>query len=147
MITNLEDVIRDAALKNRVGLTEDDPLMVLVTIMNRIAEDYQTGLNGALENHRGEYEEAAHRWRNDATKRANHILNTALSAGSEAMAKGMSEGASEVAKLIQAEVAAIVAMQRSEFASVTNRFRRYSVWMLAANGAVMVLALIIAACL
>ena len=146
-MTNVEKVIREVALKNRTALLEDDPLMALVTVMTMIGEDYQGSMVDLFENHRGVYEDVAHRWRADATKRANHILNTALEAGSVAMAKGMTEGTAEVAKLIRAEVAAIIAMQRAEFASVTNRFRRYSMWMLAANGAVMVLALFIAACL
>ena len=146
-MTNIEDVIRDAALKNHVGLKEDDPVMVLVTVMTRIAEDYQFALNGALENHRNTVEEASYRWRNDAKARAEKILTAALEAGREAMAKGMGEGAAKVAELFRQEMEATIVRQRGELVLAAERFRRYSLWLLAGNGAVMLLALFVAACL
>lgn len=146
-MTNIEDVIRDAALKNRVGLKEDDPLMVLVTIMNRIAQDWQSTMDAALEGNRNESEELAHRWRWNATKRAEKTITAALDAGRRAMAKGMNEGAAKVTDYVRAELDAAIAAHKAELEAATQRLRRYSLWMLAANGAMMLVALFIAACL
>ena len=100
-MTNIEDVVRDVALKNRQSVKEDDPVMALVTIMNRIALDWQSSLDRSLEAQQEAHEELAHRWRAGATKRAEKILNAALEAGREAMAKGMTEGAEKVLELMQ----------------------------------------------
>lgn len=146
-MTNIEDVILDAALKNRVGLKEDDPLMVLVTIMNRIVLDWQSTMDAALEANRNESEELAQRWRWNATKRAEKTITAALDAGRRAMAKGMDAGSAKVIEYVRAEMDAAIAAHKAELEKTTQRFRRYSLWMLAANGAMMLVALFIAACL
>jgi hypothetical protein len=38
-MTDYKEVIREVALKNRASIQEDDVLMVVVTVMNRIVED------------------------------------------------------------------------------------------------------------
>ncbi|MCC8108312.1 MAG: hypothetical protein LIQ30_04550 [Planctomycetes bacterium] len=148
MTTRLEDVIRDAALKNRVGLREDDPVMVLVTIMNRIAEDQTANSTAAMENHRTIFQEIALAWRTDATERANQILNAALDAGRKAMAKGMTEGGTKVMALVRDETESML----SEMAAASARMerameahRKWVVWMSVANSAVLIIALAVMA--
>ncbi len=148
-MTDIKDVVRDAALKNRVGLKDDDPVMVLVTIMNRIALDWQDCLNAALEGYKNEHEMLAARWRKDATKRAEIVLNAALSAGREAMAKGMSEGAEKVLLLLQKEAREDIRLslmeQKAELQRATGEFKRFITYMLigcaAATSAVVLTAI------
>lgn len=150
-MTNIEDVIREAALKNHYGLKEDDPQMVLVTILNRIAEDWQRVLDAALEKYLNAHEESAHRWRKNATAQAEKILNVALAASREAMTKGMNEGTEKVFELVRGQIDAVLrealSEQKTALALATEKFRLYSRSMLWGCGAAMLLALIIAACL
>lgn len=129
-MTNYEDVIRAAALKNRVGLQQDDPHMVLVTILNHIAEDWKRGIDAALEAHKNEYEAIAHRWRKDAAKQAEKIINAALAASREAMAKSMNEGAAKVLELVRKDQqdAFRNAMneQQADLARTVEEFRQYA---------------------
>ena len=147
-MTDYEDIIREAALKNRVSIKEDDVLMVVVTVMNRIVEDQIKALTGAHEQHRVISQEVALGWRKDATDRAYQILNAALDASRQALAKGMNEGGAKVLAVVREETESMLA----EMAAQTGRmgravaaYRRFTVWMLAANCAVMVAALVIAA--
>lgn len=128
-MTNYEEVIREAALKNRVGLQQDDPHMVLVTILNKIAVDWQGSLDAALEAHKIAHEEIAHRWRKDAAKQAEKVINAALVASREAMAKGMNEGTEKVLELVRKDQrdAFQNAMneQKADLAKTMDEFRQY----------------------
>lgn len=104
MSTKLEDVIRDAVMKNRYPLKEDDSLMVIVTIMNRLAEDHIAALNAALESERTICQETALAWRTDAEECAVRIVNAALATGRDAIAKGMDEGGSKVVAILREEL-------------------------------------------
>lgn len=149
-MTDIKDVVRDAALKNRVGLKDDDPVMVLVTIMNRIALDWQDCLNAALEGYKNEHETLANRWRKEATKRAEIVLNAALAAGREAMAKGMSEGAEKVLLLLQKEAREDMRLalmeQKAELRRAMGDFKRYASYMLVGCAAVVSAVVLAAVC-
>lgn len=143
-MTSFEDVIRDAALKNRASVKEDDPVMVVVTVMNRVVDDQIKALTAAHEQHRTISQEVALAWRKDATDRANQILNAALDASRKAMAKGMNEGAAKVVALVREECAAAVAEQRMELEKSIADFRRYASMVTYAIGVGLVGAVLIA---
>ncbi len=127
-MTSYEEMIKEVAAKNRYSVKETDTVMALVTILNRVALDWEASQNAALEHHKNEYEACANRWRKDATKRAEVIINASLAAGREAMAKGMSEGAEKTG------------IQRA-----TEDFKKYVVYMLAGSAvAVAAMALLVA---
>ena len=154
-MTNIEDVIRDVALKNRQSVTEDDPVMALVTIMTRVAADWQVAMDAALEKHLASHEDLANRWRRNMPAQAQAVINAALKAGTEAMAKGMNEGAEKVLEAVRKQerdvlrdiLRSALLEQKAELEAAAAKFRRYYLWMIAGNGAVMLLALFIAACL
>lgn len=125
-MTNFEDVIREVALKNRASVKEDDVVMVVVTVMNRVVEDQIKALTATFEENRTECQGIALSWRKDAADRANQILKAGLDIGRQAMAKGMEEGAAKVVKLVREESAAAVAAQRMELAKAVYDFRRYA---------------------
>ena len=154
-MTNIEDVIKDVALKNHQAVTEDDPIMALITIMTRIAEDWQATMDAALENHLVEHENMADRWRKNTPAQVNKVIDASLTAGKEAMAKGMNEGAEKVMAILRKHeesvlkeiMGAALIRQKAELESAAAKFRRYYLWMIAGNAGVMLLALFIAACL
>ena len=148
-MTNIEDVIKAIALKNRQSVAEDDPIMALITVMTQIAYDWQRLMDGALENHKNEHEMLANRWRREATKRAEVIVNASLAAGREAMAKGMREGAEKVLELVRQDtrqdLRAALAEHQAGMQKATDEFKRYVVYMLAGSAvAVVALALLAA---
>ncbi len=147
-MTDYQTIIREAALKNRASIKEDDVLMVVVTVMNRIVEDQIQALTAAHEQHRVISQEVALAWRKDAAERANQILNVALDASRTAMAKGMNEGGAKIVAIIRDAVETSLGEMREQAASMeraVTSHRRFTVWMLAANFAVMLAALAIAA--
>ena len=149
MMTEFEELIREAAQKNGYPLEKGDSLMVLATVMNRLSEDWQRTLDAALEKHLVTHEEVASRWRKSATAQAEKILNASLNACRETMAKGMNEGTEKVMALVRGHVEDVLldalAKQKAELESAAEKFRLYYRSMLWGCGAVMILALIIAA--
>ena len=145
-MTDYQTIIREAALKNRASIKEDDVLMVVVTVMNRIVEDQIQALTAAHEQHRTISQEVALAWRKDAAERANQILNVALDASRAAMAKGMNEGGAKIVAIIRDAVETSLGEMREQAASMeraVTAHRRFTVWMLAANFAVLIAALAI----
>jgi hypothetical protein len=131
---DLDAVIAEAARKNGVGLRRDDPVLVLVTIMNRIGEDQRAELEKALERSRLRHEELADKWRRDALAAAETILNASLEAARRNLSSGLSEGAENLVSLLRREAEAMLAHQRAEAKATLREFRRLSLGLLAAVG-------------
>ena len=147
-MTDYKEIIREVALKNRASIQEDDVLMVVVTVMNRIVDDQIQALTAAHDQHRTISQEVALAWRTDATKHANLILNAALDASRKAMAKGMNEGGSKIITIIREEtenMLAAMTAQAAGMARLITACRQFTFWMLIANGAVILTTLVIAA--
>lgn len=147
-MTDYKTILREAALKNRASIQEDDVLMVVVTVMNRIVDDQIAALTAAHEQHQTISQEVALAWRKDATGRSNQILNAALDASRKAMAKGMNEGGGKIVEIIREETERMLAEMAAHAAGMdrsATAYRKFTFWMLIANCAVMVAALAITA--
>ncbi|MCD8141503.1 MAG: conjugal transfer protein TraM [Planctomycetaceae bacterium] len=140
MSTNMEELIREAAVKNRTALEPDDPVLILVTIMNRIVADQSDAIAKHLEQYKETHEDIADRWRRDATGTAERILNAALYAGRDSMEKGMTEGAAKVAEQFDEKLNRALALHKAEFRLAFREFKRSVGWLLAATGAVLAAA-------
>ena len=112
--TSLEGIVERVARENGYALLKDDLQMVLITIMNQIAEDQQAGVVAALESYKEVHSGIALRWQTDAAKAANKILNAALDAGRAEMAKAMSAGSAQVVRIVNEAADAALAKQRAE---------------------------------
>ena len=141
-MTNVKDVIKRAAIECHMGLQEDDPIMSLVAVMNQITEDQHKDMQSALEQHRQEYEEAAHRWREDAGNIATGIVTAALNAGKQTLGEGMSEGAAQVITMIRQENAVAFAAQQLELHQAAADIRNCCTWMLRINTALAVVVVL-----
>jgi ribosomal protein RSM22 (predicted rRNA methylase) len=140
---DFEKIIRDSAVKNKLVVHKDDPVMVLATIINTMLDDLTASLAAALDKYQSGNNDIARRWRLDAEAGAAKVLNAALDAGREATAKTMSEGANKVTALIQAELVTAVLHQRRELDMVVAGMRRHSFLMLGAYGAMLIGAVIV----
>jgi pyruvate-formate lyase len=154
---DIEDVIKAVALKNNQAVEKDDPIMALITIMAKIAEDWQATMDASLEDHLTKHEEMAARWRKNTPAQVNKVLDAAIAAGKETMAKSMSEGAEKVMAIVREReqrllheiMEGALQKQKAELAAaaeaMAETFKRHYLWMLAGNVAVMLLVFFVAA--
>lgn len=143
-MTRVEEVIKEVAVKNGMGYTENDPLISLVTVVNRLTEDQVKGIETVLEHQRGLLEEMSATWREDAVKHANTVLNAALHSGREAIAKGMSEGGEKVMALLHEEHGKMISEMQDATVGAIRDFRRLLVWVSIGSGIAFLLAFALA---
>lgn len=136
----LEELIKEIAVKHGIAVSRDDPILVLQTINNRLMLDSQRAQEAMLEQFKEELEGIATRWGNDAKAKAERILNAAMAASKEAMAKTLQDGAVAAAAAIRKEVDDALAGARRQ----AQAARALSMWNLAA-AAITLLAASVAA--
>jgi hypothetical protein len=103
MSDQLEELIREIAVKHGIVVSRDDPILVLQTINNRLLLDSAKAHQAQLDHHKEELEALSLRWGNDAKEKAERILNASLSASKDAMSQAMQEVARTTAATIAAE--------------------------------------------
>lgn len=109
MSEQLDELIREIAVKHGIAVSRDDPILVLQTINNRLMQDSAKAQQVQLDAYKEELEALAMRWGNDAKEKAERILNAALAASKDAMGKIMEEGAKTTAASVRAEIDEAVA--------------------------------------
>jgi Transcriptional activator TraM len=137
----LEELIKEIAIKHGIAVSRDDPILVLQTINNRLMLDSHRAQEAMLEQYKEELEGIATRWGNDAKVKAERILNAAMTASKEAMAKTLQDGATAAAAVVRKEVNDALAGSRRQ----ARAARALSMWNLAA-AAMTLLAAGVAAC-
>lgn len=136
----LEELIKEIAVKHGIAVSRDDPILILQTINNRLMLDSQKAQEAMLDQYKEELEGIATRWGNDAKVKAERILNAAMTASKEAMAKTLQDGAVAAAAVVRKEVDS--ALERAQ--SQIRASRGLSMWNLAA-AAITLLAAAVAA--
>ncbi|AKK65859.1 conjugal transfer protein TraM [Xanthomonas oryzae pv. oryzicola] len=124
----LEELIKEIAVKHGIAVSRDDPILILQTINNRLMLDSQRAQETMLEQYKEELEGIATRWGNDAKVKAERILNAAMTASKEGMAKTLQDGAVAAAALVRKEVD--TALERAQ--GQLRASRGLSMWNLAA---------------
>ncbi len=109
MSDQLEELIKEIAVKHGMAVSRDDPILVLQTINNRLMRDSAKAQQVQLDQYKQELEALALRWGSDAKDKAERILNAALAAGKNNMDLVMREGARMTATSVRAEIDAALA--------------------------------------
>lgn len=109
MADQLEELIKEIAVKHGIAVSRDDPILVLQTINNRLMQDSSKAQQVQLDQYKEELEGLALRWGTDAKDKAERILNASLSASKDAMGRIMQEGAKTTAASVRAEIDAAMA--------------------------------------
>ena len=104
MADQLEELIKEIAVKHGISVSRDDPILVLQTINNRLMSDSSKAQEVMLQEYKQEFEALALRWSSDSKEKAERILNLALSASKDAMAEIMREGGKSIVKDIKCEI-------------------------------------------
>jgi hypothetical protein len=103
-MSDVEEIIKEIAIKHGIGVGRDDPIMILHTINKRLMDDSAKAQQEMLDHYKEELEDLAKRWGDDTKAKAERILNAALAASREMMAKAAQEAAAMVKKTVEQEV-------------------------------------------
>lgn len=92
MSTEVEEVIKEIAIRHGIAVGRDDPIMVLRTINEILLKDSKEAQAELLNSFKSELEESANRWDIAANDKAQRILNASLDASKNAMATQLEAG-------------------------------------------------------
>jgi len=98
------DLLKEIAAIHGVGVTPDDPLLIIQTLNKMLMEDSANAQQKMLDHYKEELAALANRWGEDAKEKAEKILNAALDASQKMMAKAAQEGGSSVAAVVKKEI-------------------------------------------
>jgi 2C-methyl-D-erythritol 2,4-cyclodiphosphate synthase len=100
----LEELIKEIAVKHGIALGRDDPILILQTLNNRLLQASQKAQQALLDQYKAELEDLSLRWSTDAKEKAERILNASLDASIVAMEQLMRASAKEMLTTIKAEI-------------------------------------------
>ena len=100
----LEELIKEIAVKHGIALGRDDPILILQTLNNRLLQASQKAQQALLDQYKAELEELSLRWSTDAKEKAERILNASLDASKVAVEQLMRASAKEMITTIKAEI-------------------------------------------
>lgn len=138
MSQEVEELIKEIAVKHGIAVSRDDPIMILQTINTRLMQDSQKAQQVMLDTFKTELEEMSHRWGIDAKEKAERILNASLAASKDAMGNVMLEEAKVTAASVRAEINAAL----SHVAASIRDARRISILNVIASCITMIAAAI-----
>jgi hypothetical protein len=102
--SELEELIKEIAVKHGIALGRDDPILILQTLNNRLLQASQKAQQALLDQYKAELEDLSLRWSVDAKEKAERILNASLDASKVTMEQLMRASVKEVVTTIKAEV-------------------------------------------
>lgn len=105
-MSDIEDLIKEIAVKHGLSVGRDDPIMILHTINKRLMEDSARAQREMLDRYKEELEDLAMRWGDDAKAKAERVLNAALAASREMMEKSVREMSAAIKQTVEQEVEA-----------------------------------------
>jgi len=101
---NVEELIKEIAIKHGIAVSPDDPILIMQTINTRLMQDSAKAQKEMLDHYKEEIEALNLRWGTDAKVKAERVLNAALTASRDATVQIMQEGTTETAATIRAEI-------------------------------------------
>ena len=104
MSKEVEELIKEIAVKHSIAVGRDDPIMILQTINARLMQDSQKAQQEMLDQFKSELEEISQRWSIDAKDKSERILNASLAASKDAMGQVMLEDIKVMAASVRAEI-------------------------------------------
>lgn len=101
----IDALIQEIALQHGLGLSRDDPILVLHTINSRLLHDSSQAQKALLAQFQQEMESLALRWSVDAQGQAQQTVQRAWAMGQDAMAQALQDSAQAAAAAWRAELA------------------------------------------
>lgn len=91
MTDQIEELIKQVAAENGVGLSKDDPVMIMHTINARLLKDSEQSQQALLDQFKSEMEVIVSRLSIEAKSQSNSILNAAILSSRSEIEKVMTE--------------------------------------------------------
>src|SRR5690242_11797995 len=104
MADEVEELIKEIAVKHGIAISRDDPIFVLQTVNQRLMADTAKAQRQMLEEYKSELEVTARMCGNDAKDKAERVLNAAMKASRELVATIMEKGAAATSASVRDEV-------------------------------------------
>ena len=104
MASEVEELIKEIAVKHGIAVSRDDPIFVLQTVNHHLMRDSARAQQAILDRYKEELQVIVQTWSADAKGIAERVLNVAMTAAKEAMAKVMEQGATTAAESMRAEI-------------------------------------------
>jgi hypothetical protein len=104
MADEMEDLIREIAVKHGIAVSRDDPIFVLQTLNQRLMTASAAAQREILHEYKAELEATARAWSNDAKEKAERVLNAAIKGSKEAAVVIMEQGTASASAALRSEV-------------------------------------------
>jgi len=101
---DIEELIKEIAVKNGVAVDAADPIMIVHTANARLLRQTMDSQQEILDHFKSELEEMSQRWGLDAKSKAEKILNAAFDASRQSMQALIEDNAKAVSSVINAEI-------------------------------------------
>lgn len=95
MSDKINELIQEIAIKHKVVLSKDDPILIFHTMNEKMLEESRKAHEDLLIRFKEEMELISFQWKNDAKEKAEKILNAALVGSKEAMSRLLQESTNE----------------------------------------------------
>ncbi|HHV6060382.1 TPA: conjugal transfer protein TraM [Legionella pneumophila] len=95
MSDKIDETIQVIALKHGVVLSKDDPILILLTMNEKLLEENRKVQQEMLAQFKEEMEGISSQWKEDTKQKAEKVLNAALTGSKATMAKLSREAISE----------------------------------------------------
>jgi hypothetical protein len=102
--TEVEELIKEIAVKHGIAVGRDDPILILQTINKRLMQDSQKAQQEMLDQFKSELEGISLRWSADAKDKAERILNASLNTSKASMEQLLQAGTKEFVATIKSEI-------------------------------------------
>lgn len=135
-----DDIIRDVAVRHGITIGQDDPLLVLHTLNDRMLEKSAALQKENLENFKKELSDTAYAWNRDAGTLAEKALNAAVRAGRETISAAADENARRTADAVRKEIDAVLS---ERLARTLETARLFSIINIVAAGLTGIAALLV----
>lgn len=96
MTDKFDAAIKEIAIKHKVVLSKEDPILILQTMNDRLIEESRQAQAALLEQFREEMEHISSQWKDDAREKSEKVLNVALASSKEAMNRLLQETTEEI---------------------------------------------------
>lgn len=104
---DLNDIIKEIALRNNVRLSPNDPVLIVYTLHEMLLKEQQEQQQQLLESFKSEMEALTQRWSDDTKSKSEKVLQASLDASKQAMVNAMQKNATETAKAVKDEVSKV----------------------------------------
>lgn len=110
MKKDINDIIKEIALRNNVRLSQDDPVLIVYTLHEMLLQEQQEQQNRLLDGFKSEMEALTQRWSDDTKAKSEKVLQASLDASKQTMVNVMQKNATETAQAVKNEVQKVPVM-------------------------------------